>query len=170
MFPGPPLPLRPDLPLWQLRSVASSQRNVGAWYSGSARWLRLYGRSTGWCSGLLVAADLGLLLRRCNRVVVRQGLHIVLLESEILIQWRALRVVTGIPYLPCPEWLQELFPGCEIDNTGFHVPTRNCPPEAVLAECLSQGIPVAETHIIYRAPAFDTPSLPVDAAPPAPLR
>ncbi len=170
MFPGPPLPLRPDIPLWQLRSIVSTQRNVGAWYSGSARWLRLYGGSAGWCSGLLIAADLGLLLRRCSRVVVRQGLTIVLLESEVLIQWRALRVVTGIPYLPCPEWLQELFPGCEIDPTGFHVPTLKCPPEAVLAECLSQGIPVAETHIIYRASAINTPSLPVDAAPPAPLR
>jgi hypothetical protein len=143
---------------------------VGAWYTGSARGFRLYGRSAGGCSGLLIAADLGLLLRHCNRVVVRQGLKIVLLESEVLIQWRALRVVTGVPYLPCPEWLQELFPGCEIDNTGFHVPTRNCPPEEVLAECLRQGIPVAETHIIYRASAFNTPSLPVDAAPPAPLR
>ena len=170
MFPGPPLPLRPDLPLRQLRSVLSSERNVGAWFSGSARWLRLYARSPGWCSDVLISADLGFLLRRCNRVVVRQGLCAVLLECELLIQWRALRVVTAAPYLPCPERLQELFPGCEIHDTGFHVPTRNCPPEAVLAECLSEGIPVAETRIIYRAPASHTASLPVDAAPPAPLR
>ena len=170
MFPGPPLPLRPDHPLRQLRSVIGSLRNVGAWSRGSTHGLRLYTRGAGWCSYVLIAADLGFLLRRCNRVVVRQGLDIVLLESELLIQWRALRVVTGTPYLPCPERLQKLFPGCELNDTGFHVPTRNCPPEVVLAECLSQRIPVAETSIIYRAPAFHTSSLPVDAAPPAPLR
>ena len=111
MFTGPPLPLRPDVPLLQLRSVISSHLNVGAWFRGSARRLLLYTRAGGRCSGVLIAADLGLLLRRCNRVVVRQGRQLVLLESELLIKWRALRVVTGAPWMPCPARLQELFPG-----------------------------------------------------------
>jgi hypothetical protein len=101
---------------------------------------------------VLIAGDLGLLLQRCARVAVREGADVVLLESELLIQWRALQVVTGTPYLPCPHRLKELFPDSEIDDVGFHVPTRSCPPEAVLADCLTHGIPVAATHIIYRAP------------------
>jgi len=86
-------------------------------------------------------------------VVVREGENAVLLESELLIQWRALQVVTGTPYLPCPHRLKELFPDSKINDLGFHVPTRSCPPETVLAECVTQGIPVAATHIIYSAPS-----------------
>jgi hypothetical protein len=103
-------------------------------------------------STVLVAGDLGLLLRRCPRVVVREGTDALLLESALLIRWRALRVVTGTAYLPCPHRLRQLFPDAEIDEVGFHVPAQSCPPEAVLADCLTHAIPVAETHIIYRPP------------------
>ncbi|HET6836469.1 MAG TPA: hypothetical protein VFH24_00430 [Gemmatimonadales bacterium] len=101
---------------------------------------------------MLVAGDLGLLLRHCDKVVVREGAKAVLLESELLIRWRVLQVVTATPYLPCPHRLNGLFPGSEIHQHSFYVPTGSCPPEAVLAECLTHGIPVAETHIIYRPP------------------
>jgi hypothetical protein len=119
---------------------------------------------------VLIAPDLGLLLRRCNRVVVRLGADPVLLETEVLIQWRALRVVTGNAYLPCPDQLRELFPDCETADTSFQVLTRNCSPEAVLAECLTRRIPVAETQIIYGPPMLSPTSLPVDATLSAPLR
>ena len=115
---------------------------------------------------MLIAGDLGLLLRHCTRVLIREGNHAVLLQSELLIQWRALQVVTATPYLPCPHRLKELFPDSEIDHHSFQVPIRRCPPEAVLADCLTHGIPVAETHIIYRPP----PIPPVDAALSPPLR
>jgi hypothetical protein len=116
---------------------------------------------------VLIAGDLGLLLGQCARVVVRQGEQAVLLKSELLIQWRALQVVTATPYLPCAHRLKELFPDSAIDAHGFYVPTQSSSPEAVLAKCLTHRIPVAETHIVYRAPiAF----APVDAALPAPLR
>jgi hypothetical protein len=101
---------------------------------------------------VLISGDLGLLLRRCAQVVVREDERAVLLESELLIQWRALQVVTATPYLPCPHRLTELIPNLEISDGGFHVPTRSCSPEAVLAECLIHGIAVAETRIVYRPP------------------
>jgi hypothetical protein len=166
MFSGPPLPLPPDFPLRQLLLLLSSEHQAGAWFRGSTRSVRLHGRSNGCCSGVLLAPDLGFLLRLCSGVVVREGANAVLLDSELLIQWRALQVVTGTPYLPCPHRLKELFPDSEIDALGFQVPTRSCPPEAVLADCLTHGIPVAQSRIIYRAPA----NLPVDATQPAPLR
>jgi hypothetical protein len=105
---------------------------------------------------VLIAGDLGVLLRRCAWVVVREGFTAVLLESELLLRWRALQVITGMPYLPGPHRLRELFPDFEIDEAGFRVPTRNCPPEAVLAHCLTHGIPVAETRIIYPPPSHHT--------------
>lgn len=166
MCSGPPLPLPPDFPLGQLLFLIHAHGS-GAWVRGSTRKLRLYNRSGGFTSEVLLAGDLGLLLRRCAGVVVREGAEAVLLESELLIQWRALQVVTGTPYLACPHRLKELFPDSETDEHGFHVRTRSCPPEAVLADCLTHGIPVAETHIIYLAPGRHSP---VDAAQSSPLR
>lgn len=112
----------------------------------------LHARAAGQTSDVLIAGDLGALVQRCTWVVVREGALAVLLSSELLLGWRALQVVTGTPYLPCPHRLKELFPELEVDNLGFRVPTRSCPPEAVLAECLMHGIPVTKTRIIYRAP------------------
>ena len=101
---------------------------------------------------VLISGDLGFLLRRCSEIAVREGSQPLVLESELLIQWRALQVVTGTPYLPGPERLKELFPQAEIDDLGFHVPTQSCAPEEVLANCVTHGIPVAESRIIYRVP------------------
>src|SRR5918999_3312973 len=140
MLSGPPLPLPPDFPMWQLLLLLESQAGTGAWFRGSSRYLRLYSRSTDRCADVLISRDLGLLLRRCGRILVQEGGKAVLLEGELLIQWRALQVVTATPYLPCRHRLKQLFPQAEIDDGGFHVPTRSCSPEAVLAECLIHGI------------------------------
>jgi hypothetical protein len=75
------------------------------------------------------------------------------LAAELLIQWRALQVVTGMPYIPCLERLTEIFPGAHLNPAGFHVPLSTRPPEEVLADCLAHGIPVAGSRIIYRKPA-----------------
>lgn len=157
MLSGPPLPLPPAFPVWQLLLLLQSQAGTGAWFRGSSRCLRLYSRSTGCRADVLVSGDLGLLLRHCGRILVRDDGKAVLLESELLIQWRALQVVTATPYLPCRHHLQQLFPQAEIDDGGFHVPTRSCSPEAVLADCLIHGIPVVETRIIYD-PTTSNPS------------
>ena len=146
---GPPLPLLPSFPLRHLLVLTDSRRMAGAWFRGPPTKIRLCGRS---CrrTDLLVAGDLGYLIRRCAGVIVREGAHAVMLERELLIQWRTLEVVTGTP--ACPHQLRELFPDSEINGQGFQVPIRTCPPEVVLAECLTHGIPVAGTHIIYRSP------------------
>jgi hypothetical protein len=75
----------------------------------------------------------------------------VLVPTDLLIGWRALQVVTGTPYLSCPERLRVLFPEAAIDTAGFHIPTQCRSPEEVLAACLTHRIPVAESRIIYRA-------------------
>jgi hypothetical protein len=152
MFSGPPLPLLPSFPVHRLVPLLESRAQAGAWLRG-CRTLRLHARAVGRISNVLIAGDLGVLLQRCAWVVVREGARAVLLQSELLLGWRALQVVTGTPYLPGPERLKELFPDSEVDGLGFRVPTRSCPPEAVLAECLIHGIPVAASRIIYRAPS-----------------
>jgi hypothetical protein len=152
MFSGPPLPLPPTLPHVRLLGHAQPPGSLGVWVRPSGRDLRIIGRIGGVGCRLLVSADLGFLLSRCSRVAVREGADPIILDAEMLIQWRALQVVTGTPYLPCMERLKEIFPEADLDAAGFQVPTRSCPPEEVLADCLTHGIPVAGSRIIYRAP------------------
>ncbi|HYF38911.1 MAG TPA: hypothetical protein VD930_04415 [Gemmatimonadales bacterium] len=167
MLPGSPLPLASDFLVRRLFPLLHPQLSTGAWLRGATNHLRLIVQGRDRAGQVLIAGDLGLLLGRCGWVIVRLGADAVRLKSELLIRWRALQVVTATPYLPCPHRIQHLFPDAEVDGRGFRVPTHSCSPEAVLAECLRQGIPVAETRIIYRSPA---PVPPVDAAPPPPLR
>jgi hypothetical protein len=155
MFSGPPLPLLPSFPVHRLVPLLESRAWAGAWLRGCGN-LRLHAQARGRRSNVLIAGDLALLLQRCAWVVVREGAEAVLLQSELLLGWRALQVVTGTPYLPGLHRLRALFPDSEVDEVGFRVPTRSCPPEAVLAECLTHGIPVAESRIIYRPPSRDT--------------
>ena len=131
--------------------MLDSRAGAGAWLRGS-RSIRLYAQAGGRTSCVRIAGDLGVLIQRCTWIVVRERARAVLLSSEALLGWRALQVVTGTPYLPCPHRLKELFPEFEVDDSGFRVPTRSCPPEAVLAECLMHGIPVTKSRIIYREP------------------
>jgi hypothetical protein len=160
MFSGPPLPLPPTVPLVWLLLHAQRPGTLGAWIRDCTRHLRIIGGAGNASCRLLVSADLGFLLSRCGRVAVREGVEPVVLEAEMLIQWRALQVVTGTPYLPCAERLREIFPDADLDSAGFHVPTRSRPPEEVLADCLTNGITVAGSRIIYCAPA--APSRPAD--------
>lgn len=76
-----------------------------------------------------------------------------MLGANVLIGWRALQVVTGTPYLPCEERLNEVFPGAQVNDTGFLVPVESRTPEDVLADCLTHGIPVAGSRMSYRASA-----------------
>ena len=152
MFPGPPQPLLPRFPLQEVLQLLHTKPGSGVWLRGAGAGypLRIHAGRRG--TLVLVREDLGCLLGRCPTVLVREGNRAVLLPSELLLQWRALQVVTATPYLPCPHHLKKLFPGSEIDQLGFRVPTQRCSPEVVLAECLAQRIPVRETRIIYRAP------------------
>ena len=152
MFPGPPQPLLPTFTVRELLQLVSSKPGSGVWLRGAGRGFRLRIQSGGRCTPVSVGEDLGCLLGRCPTVLVREGPRAVLLPSELLLQWRVLQVVTATPYLPCPRTLKQLFPGSDIDQFGFLVPTQSCPPEIVLAECLAQRIPVSETRIVYRTP------------------
>jgi hypothetical protein len=152
MFSGPPLPLPHEFPLAQLLTLTQATKGVGAWVRGCARQLRLHPTGPGRCGSVLISGDLGLLLGGCVRVALREGAQPLVVEAEVLIQWRALQVVTGTPYLPRLDRLREIFPGALLDHVGFRVPIQSRPPEEVLADCLTHEIPVAGSQIIYCAP------------------
>jgi hypothetical protein len=158
MFSGPPLPLPHDIPLHQLLTHARQPGTLGAWVRGSVRTLHLYESASGGSHRLLIGPDLGHLLSRCDRVALREGTHPVVLDAEAVIRWRVLQVVTATPHLPSLERLHEIFPGAHLDSSGFQVAISSGTPEHVLAECLTRGIPVRESRIIYHAP---TPPRPV---------
>jgi hypothetical protein len=151
MLSGPPLPLHHDIPLHQLLAYASQPGTLGAWVRGSVRTLHLYESSSGPAYRLLTGPDLGQLLSRCDRVALREGTDLIVLDAETVICWRVLQVVTATPHLPSLERLNELFPGAQLDTWGFEVAISGGAPEHVLAECLTHGIPVRESRIVYRA-------------------
>jgi hypothetical protein len=152
MLSGPPLPLRPDFPLARLAPLLPAGSRVGAWVQapGSPLELRIRSRP-GRGLPVLLASDLGYLLRRRGLVVVRVGEGAELLAAEELIRCRALQVVTGTPYLPSPDQLKSLFPEVTLQPSGFSVLLCERQPEEVLGLCLSHDIPVLESRISYRA-------------------
>lgn len=156
MFSGPPLPLPPDLPLSLLLAYASGSGRLGAWMRSCRR--AAYVQDTAASHGrLLISPDLGFLLRRCSHVAVREGEEPIVLEAERLIQWRTLQVVTGTPFLPEHERLHAMFPRARLRPDGFQVPISTQSPEDVLAECLTHGIPVSSTAIVYCMSARSAP-------------
>jgi hypothetical protein len=150
MFSGPPLPLAPEFRLKELMALGVNSTVLGVWMRGGRHVLRC--RLAGLNFGFLVSGNLGLLLGTCQQIVIREGSHARVLGAERLIQWRALQVVTGTPYLPNPDCLSQWFPGAVFHHGSFQVPLHCRGPEEVLADCLVHGIPVAESRIIYRQP------------------
>jgi hypothetical protein len=153
---GPPLPIPSDYPLARLIDLVqpidlgrSPSGGLGVWLRDVAGAIPMYVAARDRCCRMLLSGDLGLLLGRCSHLVVREGSRPQVLAAEALIQWRALQVVTSIPCLPSLERLQEIFPGAVLDRAGFRVPVQSVAPEAVLAECLTQGITVSESRITY---------------------
>jgi hypothetical protein len=100
---------------------------------------------------MLLSGDLGLLLRRCCRVAVRDRWRARVLTAEALIHWRALQVVTATPCLPSQQKLREIFPSAILDEQSFLVLMQEATPETVLAECLRFGILVTESRIVYHS-------------------
>jgi hypothetical protein len=152
MLSGPPLPLPQDIPLHQLLAFARPPGTLGAWVRGSMGALHLYDADGGGSSRVLVGPDLGHLLARCNRIALRAGSCPVVLDAEAIIRWRVLQVITATPHLPPLERLNEVFPGAQLTDAGFDVGISSGAPEHVLAKCLSYGIRVNESRIIYRMP------------------
>jgi len=100
---------------------------------------------------LLASEDLGALLRRCRRVVVRDGTHVVACPSERLIQWRVLEIVLGTPYLPPPEQLRTLFPTLRVREGTLALPLGLGSAEEALGTCAAAGVPVIASRIRYAA-------------------
>jgi hypothetical protein len=124
---------------------------LGAWVRGCARPLHIYRIPHHENAGgsVLASQDLGFLLTRCNLVVVREGERHLVLESETLIQWRALQVALATPYVPGLEPLLALFPGLRSIADGVLVPLRAQSPEEVLARCITEGMQVTGSRIVY---------------------
>lgn len=149
MFLGPPLPLPPNTPLSRLLDLTRPPETLGAWTRGCTHQFRVYGTGTGDRRSVLVSGDLGFLLGRCSRVALREGTELVVLEVELLIQWRALQVVTATPYLPGVERLKACYPGLQCQERTMLVPLRSRSPEEFLAQCVREGMQVTESRIVY---------------------
>lgn len=165
MFLGPLRPLPPDVLLSALLRDVRQGGTLGAWVSGCSVGRRVY-RAYEPRVSLLLSADLGFLLGRCTRVVVREGERPVILDADTIIQWRALQVATATPWLPGCERLVALFPGIERRAGGMLIPVWQRSPEEILAQCLASGLQITGSRVTYASPASRS-SLPM--LPAAPL-
>jgi hypothetical protein len=163
MFRGAPLPLSPDVRLSHLLSLTSLADPLGAWVSASRRF-RIYHLEQPTLGQVLASSDLGFLLGRCARVAVREGRHVTVLSSPALVPWRALQVETATPHLPGVERMRALFPRLYPTGGGFMIPLLTESAEAVLARCVSEGLRVTGSRIVYGA--SDRGVLPVVPRPP----
>ena len=149
MLPGAPSRLPSSYPLRRALGFAHPGELLGAWVR-VARW-PLHLRAGG-CA-LLCTNDLGSLLRRCNRVLLRVEQEPTVLPADTLISWRTLQIVVGAPYLPQVHRLRALFPDLVAEPGGLAVPLGLDTPEPVLGWCNALQVPVVATRIEYRAVA-----------------
>ena len=126
---------------------------MGAWIRGACPAFCFHSILYGKQHAVLGSSDLGLLLSRCNRVALREGDLPVVLAVEKILEWRALQVVTATPHLPGLEFLEQQFPGLQLNAGGLMVPIRTHSPEEILSVCLTQGVRVAGTRVVYSAGA-----------------
>jgi len=145
MLPGAPSRLDVSFPLRRALACAHPGDLLGAWVRVGRRPLRLRARG---CA-LLAATDLGWLLRRAARVLVRHGGRAVVLDAERLIAWRTLQVVVGAPYLPQVHELRKLYPELRADGWRLALPLGLEGAEPALAACVAARLPVAASWIDY---------------------
>jgi hypothetical protein len=146
MLPGAPCQLLPRVSLLAVLAHARPGELLGVWLRGCPRPLRLRAAR---CA-LLASADLGLLLRRCGRVAVREGGRIAALDAQRLIGWRTLQIVVGTPFLPGLEDLRVLFPDLRVTSGRIAVPLGLGSAEEALALCAAERLPVLASWIDYR--------------------
>jgi hypothetical protein len=99
---------------------------------------------------LLLADDLGYLLRRCPSIVVRDGEEPVALPAPLLLGWRVLEIVLASPYLPPARQLRDLFPAARVREGLVDLPLGLGSAEEALAACAAEGIAVGQSRILYR--------------------
>jgi hypothetical protein len=146
MLPGAPSRLSPSFPLRRALGLAHPGEPLGAWVR-MGRW-PLHLRAGG-CA-LLASADLGYLLRRSARVLIRHGGRPRIVQAERLIAWRTLQIVVGAPYLPDVEGLRAIYPGLRVAEGRIALPLGLDGAEPALAACAAARVPVAATWIEYR--------------------
>ena len=147
MLPGAPSRLLPSFPLRLALGLAHPGDPLGAWVR-MGRWpLHL---RVGGCA-LLLSTDLGYLIRRCARVLVRDGEAVVPLEADQLIAWRTLQIVVGAPYLPDVRALRAMYPGLRVAPGRIALPIGLDGAEPALAVCAATRLPVTATWIEYEA-------------------
>ena len=151
MFPGSPARVRPAVSLQSLISLARPGCVLGVWLRGCSRPAAVRCPAPGGVRHLLVAQDLGYLLCRCTRVVVRDGERLTSLPSGVLVGWRVLEVVLGAPYLPPPDQLRALCPAARVHEGVLTLPLGLGSAEEALAVCATERLPVAATRIAYLA-------------------
>ena len=146
MLQGSPAPLLGTDLLAGVLLLASSGEQIGVWIRGGKRLLCLRSARR----FLLAASDLGFLLRRCGRIVIRHRDRVVVVDAERLIAWRTLRIVTGATDLPGVEELKTLIPQLEVRGPRIDVPIGLGRPEEALAACVAARVPVVASWIAYR--------------------
>ena len=151
MFPGSPARVRPAVSLQSLIPLARPGSVLGVWLRGCQRPAAVRCLAPGGARHLLVAQDLGYLLCRCARVVVRDGERLTPVPSGVLVGWRVLEVVLATPYLPRPDQLRELFPAARVHQGLLTLPLGLGSAEEALAVCAAARLPVAATRIGYLA-------------------
>jgi hypothetical protein len=165
MFAGAPLPLSPDVSLSQLLALTSRADPLGAWVSACRHRVRIYRSAQPALRQVLASSDLGFLLGRCAQVAVREGSQVKVLPSDAVIHWRALQVATATPYLPSLDRMRALFPRMQVTSTGFEISLHAGSPEEVLARCVSEGVRVTGSRVVYGS-TTDQGVLPVVPLPP----
>ena len=165
MFAGAPLPLSPHVPLSYLLALSSRADPLGAWVSACRHRVRIYRLAGPALPQVLASPDLGFLLGHCTQVAIREGRQVRVLPSESVIHWRALQVATATPYLPALERMRALFPRLHVTKGGFQVPLHTGSAEEVLARCVSAGLRVTGSRIVYGDTSGES-VLPVAARPP----
>jgi hypothetical protein len=98
----------------------------------------------------VAGTDLGTLLRRCGRVVVRSGNRAVALAADQLIAWRTLQIAVGAPYLPELRELRELYPGLRVARGRITLPLGLGDGASALGLCAQAGLRVAGSWIEYK--------------------
>jgi hypothetical protein len=147
---GSPSPLLPSSPLALVLRLARRGEQIGAWVRGIGHRLRR-GYAPAGGVRLALSGDLGVLLRRCERVAVRLGAGVVLLPADELIALRVLEVVLGLPYLPPADRLRVLYPALRVHEGVLSLPIGPDSPEEALGLCAADRIPVVASRIRYLA-------------------
>ncbi len=145
MFPGAPSRLHSSFPLRRALGLVHPGDLLGAWVR-VGRWplsLRAGGRA------LLASPDLGFLLRRCGRILVRHGHRAVVLNADRLIAWRTLQIVVGAPFLPRVQELRAIYPDLRVCGSRIALPLGLDGAEPALAACAAARLPVTATWIDY---------------------